>query len=152
VNFKLGNAGAWGGSVVFAFAAVVFWKSLSLKYFTQYGPGPGMFPRWLSGILILISLIYIWQSLKKGVHFRDILPKGRAMGSILTVLGSLLLFMLILGVTGFTVASTLMLFLIMVREFKWFSALAIALVASVLIFIIFRYVFSIPLPVNIFGW
>jgi putative tricarboxylic transport membrane protein len=150
---RLGNAGVWAGIAVFAFAAVVFWKSLSLKYSSQYGPGPGMFPIWLSGILMLISLVYIWQSVKKApVTFAEIIPQGRALGNILSVIGSLILFMLIVDFTGFVVAGTVLLFIVLGREFKWHLALGIGFGSSLIVFVVFRYVFDIPLPVNVLGW
>lgn len=112
-----------------------------------------MFPRWLSGILIIISIVYIWQSVKKEVfQFKDIFPKGRELGNILSVLASVVVFMLIVNFTGFIIASTVLLFILLVREYKWYSGLAISAVTSIILFIVFKSFFDIPLPVNMFGW
>ncbi|WP_155614691.1 tripartite tricarboxylate transporter TctB family protein [Paenibacillus validus] len=147
------NAGFWTGIVLLIFASIVFWQSFSLKYYTAFGPGPGMFPRWLSGILIIISIVYIWQSVKKEVfQFKDIFPKGRELGNILSVLASVVVFMLIVNFTGFIIASTILLFILLVREYKWYSGLAISAVTSIILFIVFKSFFDIPLPVNMFGW
>lgn len=147
------NAGLWAGIVLLLYASVMFWQSFSLKYFTPYGPGPAMFPRWLSAILIFISVFYIWQSVKKEVfRFGDILPKGRDMGNVLSVLASLFIFMLIVNFTGFTTASIVSLFILFVREYKWYSGLAISAATSIILFVVFKILFNIPLPVNMFGW
>lgn len=150
---KIKNAGVWAGFVLLVFYSVFFLQSLSLKYYTKFGPGPGLFPVWLSGILILLILFYIWQSIKKEVIlFSDIFPKGRGLGNILAVIGTLFLFMLIVNFTGFTIASTLLLFILLVREFKWHLALGISAGGSIIIFLVFKSLFDIPLPVNMFGW
>lgn len=147
------NAGVWAGIFLLAFALVFFALSLSLKYYTKFGPGPGLFPVWLSGALIITSLVYIWQSFKKqGVSWADVLPKGREMGNVLSVLGSVLLFMIIVNVTGFVIASTVLLFILLRREYKWHLGLGISAGVSVLLFLIFKSYFAIPLPVNGFGW
>ncbi|NOU93511.1 hypothetical protein GC093_09805 [Paenibacillus sp. LMG 31456] len=147
------NAGVWVGVSLFLFAAVLFWQSLSLKYQTNFGPGPGMFPRWLIAILMLFSLIYIWQSIKKVViRFADVFPKGRELGNVLSVLTSVVVFMLIVNFVGFITAGTVLLFMLFAREYKWYSALGISLLVSILLFVIFKSAFSIPLPVNVWGW
>jgi putative tricarboxylic transport membrane protein len=147
------NAGFWTGMALLLFASVIFWQSFSLKYFTAFGPGPGMFPRWLSAILIILSVIYIWQSVKQEVfQVGDIFPKGRELGNILSVLVSVIVFMLIVNVTGFTIASTVLLFIVLVREYKWISGLAISAATSIVLFVVFKILFNIPLPVNGFGW
>jgi hypothetical protein len=132
---------------------VIFWQALSLKYYTKFGPGPGMFPLWLSGLFIVVSLVYIWQSIKKEVIlFAEILPQGKALGNILAVLGSLILFMVLVNFTGFIIASSVLLFIVLTREYKWYLGLGISVSASILLFLLFQKVFSIPLPVNVFGW
>jgi putative tricarboxylic transport membrane protein len=147
------NAGVWAGVVLLIFASVFFWQSLSLKYQTKFGPGPGMFPRWLSGILIVLTLIYIWQSVNKEViRFSDILPKGKDLGNLIAVLGSVVLFILVVNYTGFTIAGTALLFILFVRQFKWYTALGMSLLVTLILFYIFKSLLSIPLPVNAFGW
>ena len=71
---------------------------------------------------------------------------------MLSVFVSVLMFMLIVNLTGFVIAGTVMMFILLSRGYKWFMALPIALVTSVLLFLLFDKVFSIPLPVNTFGW
>lgn len=85
-------------------------------------------------------------------QFKDIFPKGRELGNILSVLASVVVFMLIVNFTGFIIASTVLLFILLVREYKWYSGLAISAVTSIILFIVFKSFFDIPLPVNMFGW
>lgn len=150
---KRQNAGVWVGGIVVLFALVIFIQSFSLKYYTKFGPGPGLFPIWLSGILLLIGIAYIWHSIKKEViTWADILPKGREMGNVLSVIVAVAIFMLLVNVTGFIIASTVLLFTLLRREYKWYTGLGISSGVSIVLFLVFKSFFTIPLPVNMFGW
>lgn len=150
---KRQNAGVWVGGIVVLFALVIFIQSFSLKYYTKFGPGPGLFPIWLSGILLLIGIAYIWHSFKKEViTWAAILPKGREMGNVLSVIVAVAIFMIIVNVTGFIIASTVLLFILLRREYKWYTGLGISSGVSIVLFLVFKSFFTIPLPVNMFGW
>ena len=41
--------------VFIAFSAFIAKDALDLKYYTSLGPGPGFFPLWLAGIMIVLS-------------------------------------------------------------------------------------------------
>lgn len=147
------NAGVWAGILILIFACVIFSQALTLDYYTTLGPGPGLFPLWLSGILIVLSILYIFQSIKKeAVSFAEILSKGRGLGNVVAVLGSVIVFMLIVNFTGFIVASTVLLFILLVREYKWHWGLGISAGVSILLFVVFQVFLGIPLPVNALGW
>lgn len=153
VLINMQNAGVWSGIIILIYASVMFFQAYSLKYYTQTGPGPGLFPLWLSGLLIIVTLIYIWQSLKKEVvSFKDIFPKGKALGNVVSVWVASFLFMLMLNYTGFIFASSFLLFTLFIRGYKWQWALGLAIGTSIFLFLAFDKVFGIPLPVSIFGW
>lgn len=146
------NAGIWVGALIFLFAGVVFWQSLSYDYYGTHGPGPGLFPLWLSALLLVLSLLYILDSIRKNVIlFRDILPKGKALGNVLTIFVALIVFLVIVPYTGYTVAGVLMLFILFVREYKWYWGLGISAIITLIVFFTFQSFLNVPLPVNSFG-
>ena len=150
---KVQNAGIWGGFLLLIFASILFTESLGLQYYTPTGPGPGFFPIWINGTLIILSIVYIGLSLKKEkILFKDIFPKGKDLINMLSVLGSIVIFMLIIEVAGFVTASTVLLFLVLFRLYKWYLALGVSVGTSILLLVIFQYVMEVPLPVNMFGW
>ncbi|MBP2666932.1 MAG: tripartite tricarboxylate transporter family receptor [Firmicutes bacterium] len=147
------NAGVWAGVMFLIYASGMFWQALSLKYYTPFGPGPGLFPRWLSGMLIVVSLLFIWQSIKEDViTFRDIFPTNKAFVNVASVWGAAIGFMLILNFVGFITASSLLLFTLFIRGYCWKTSLALAVGTSVFMFLIFNNAFGLPLPVNMWGW
>jgi len=147
------NAGLWFGLLLLVFSGIIFWESLSLEYDTAFGPGPGFLPLWLSGLLMAMSLIYIWQSVKKDViRFAQILPRGRALRHVLSALASLLAFLVLAPLFGFTIGAIALLFIVLVREYKWYVAAGIASVISIALFFLFQSLLGVPLPVNELGW
>ncbi|MBM7660155.1 hypothetical protein JOC85_000922 [Bacillus mesophilus] len=151
--FILKNFGACLGIILLLFAGFVFWKSLSLEYYGPYGAGPGLLPRWLSGTLAVLSILFIISSLsKEKIYFKDVLPRGKVLIRLLSIIGSIFLFILIAPYTGFNIASITVLMILLLPEYKWFSALGISTAVTVILFLSFNTLLKIPLPVNMWGW
>lgn len=150
---NLKKANVWVGLTVLVYASGFLWYSLPLGYSTKTGPGPGMFPVWVSGILIILSLLYIASGLKnKGVLFEDIIPKGNDLKNNLSVMGSIIVFMLTVNTIGFISACTALLFITLTRQYPWKVATGISIGVSIVLFATFQYLLEIQLPVNMFGW
>ena len=148
------NAGVLSGSLVLLFAAMIFYQALSLDYSTPLGPGPGFFPRWLSGLLFILSILYIGESVRHNeIPLADLLPKDRrALGNIASTLLGMVLFMSAVLFTGFIIATTMLLFVMFRRDYRWPTALGISFGISVLLLLVFQTMLGVPLPVNEFGW
>ncbi len=50
------------GIILLLFSIYVGWASLSLKYYTSLGPGPGFFPFWLAIMLGILSLFMLYHA------------------------------------------------------------------------------------------
>jgi putative tricarboxylic transport membrane protein len=147
------NAGLYVGFVLLIYSVVMVWQSLTLDYYTAFGPGPGFFPLWISILLLVLSILYLWESTKKEIILLSkILPKGKDLRKILAVLGSVVLFMILVNFTGFVIAGSLLLFLLFIKEYKWYQGIALSISISILLFYIFNTLLNVPLPANAFGW
>ncbi len=148
------NAGFWTGIVLLIFASIVFLAIL----LSEILHGFRTWSRYVSQMAERHSDHYFYRlylaigKKKKCSNLKIFFPKGRELGNILSVLASVVVFMLIVNFTGFIIASTVLLFILLVREYKWYSGLAISAVTSIILFIVFKSFFDIPLPVNMFGW
>lgn len=146
------NVGVTVSSFIFLFAAFIFYQSLDFQYYSEFGPGPGFFPRWLGGALMILSLVNIWQSVtKEVVWFRDVLPKSKELLLLVKICVSIALFIVIVPYSGFIIAGTLILFILFYPEYKWYSALGMSVATTVIVFIAFKLLLNIPLPVNAIG-
>ena len=147
------NAAIWAGAVLLVFSAVLFQQSLQLDYYNPLGPGPGFLPRWLAGLLFVVSLLYIIDSLKgERIELSHLLPKGGARRDIALMLIGLCLFAGLVEYVGFVIAATQLVFLMTVRKFKWYYALPAAIFVAVLLLLAFQTLLGVSLPVNDFGW
>lgn len=128
-------------------------QASSMQYYSQYGPGPGLLPLWIGGILIVLSVINLLMAYKKNdTQFSELLPKGIGLVNLLACVGSFVLFTGIVSVAGFTISSFLMLSILFSRGYKLHWALGMSAVVTGVLFFVFGSVLGVPLPVNEYGW
>lgn len=146
------NAGVWAAAIILFFSGAIFYQSMKLDFEGPLGFGPGFFPFWLSIFLFVLSVTYLLSALKHSIRISDIFPKQQALGEFLAIIGSMVLFVLIVEFTGFMIAGTLALILLLYRSFKWYYSLSLSFIITLVIFLIFAKALAIPLPVNSLGW
>ena len=147
------NAGVWAGVFLLVVAGVLMQQSLRLDYANMLGPGPGFLPRWLSGILMIVSLCYLWDSVRNEViPLSELWPVGKAQVDIGLMLLGLVVFALIVESLGFVVAASQLIFLMTVRRFRWPLALLASIGISVALLLAFQKLLGVALPVNDWGW
>ncbi|NHM31366.1 tripartite tricarboxylate transporter TctB family protein [Neobacillus terrae] len=147
------NAQTWAGVIILLFGVLILIQSFFYSYSSNLGPGPGMFPLWLSGILILLSIMHIVKSIKKeGGKLPRLLPKGNDLRKLLKILSALVGFTLLIPFVGFTIAGFIFLFILLSGEYKWYSNAMISIGVTALMFWVFNGLLSVPLPVNYFGF
>lgn len=145
------RVGLSGALFVLAIGAVFFGYSLQYPYESELGPGSGMLPLWLSGILIVLSLAYL-AAVLKGKDSSEKWPERKSQLEMLFILGSMALFVLLLPVIGFNLSCILFLFAFLRRNYSWYKSLGISAFTSILLFLLFTEGFATPLPVNMFGF
>ena len=147
------NAEAWMGFIILLFSGTIFYQTFSLDYFAEFTPGPGLFPRWLSATLFAVTAIYIASTFRhKYVIITQILPCGSALRKVVSVFVALLLFLVLVSYIGYVIAGVMMMMILFYGEYKWYAALFISSVTTLVIFILFYSVLSVPLPLNVFGF
>lgn len=145
------KVGFSGGVSVLAIGIIFFAYSLQYPYESELGPGPGMLPLWLSGILIVLALAYLY-SVIIGKDSAEDWPDKKSQIEMGLILGNMSLFVLLTPVIGFVLSSILFLFIFFRRNYSWFKSLLISAGTSVLLFLLFTEGFATPLPVNMFGF
>ncbi len=141
------------GLVLVAFSALILVQSFSFHYYTKYGPGSGFFPIWMSGALLVLSLVFIVEAiLGKEAKGEEILPRGKSLGYILASVAGVALFILLVPPLGFTIPCAIMLFLMLVGFYRWYVSIPLALVSSFALLVIFQSLLGLSLPVNALGF
>src|SRR5215813_14319752 len=120
-----------------------------LKLGTLHQPGPGFFPFWAGVALGLLSLISLFNSLKK----TDKLSlSGIKSSKLLLVAGALLAYLLLLETLGFVTITFLFLFLLLRLEYKgWVFSAVSALLGALASYAIFQLWLKTQLPTGPFG-
>lgn len=147
------NLGVYISVFFLLYGGVIFREAISMDYYSDYGPGPGLLPLWVSGMIIFSSLCYLLVTLKKEIIlFSSILPKGEGLKNVIVTVSAFLLFVILVPYTGFVISSTLMLFLMFKRGYKWYWSLGLSAVVTGIVFFVFDVLLQVPLPVNEYGW
>ena len=80
------------------------------------------------------------------------MPDRQGLQNVLLVIMAIIVFIFLTDKTGFIISASLLLFTIFIREYPWWKAILLAIVVSTICFLIFRKGFSVPLPVNRWGF
>lgn len=149
---KKWNPGVWGGIVFALFSLTFLLLSLEFPYTGPVGPGPGFLPLWISGIMLVLSILYIVESIKDKDGPKETFPRGTALRSVLFILICLVAYLILMPILGFIVASVLFLFTLFIRHYKWYTSVGAAVVVTFFLYWLFGIVLNVSLPQNIFGW
>jgi putative tricarboxylic transport membrane protein len=137
-----------------ALASYVFYESFELQYYTQLGPGPGFFPRWLAGGLALCAIAMGVQSGFRTEPLPDDFLPGRAGAArIGAVLVALIAVVLLLEPLGFrlTMLAVYLGLLIALGRRGWLLTPTVALAGSFGVYHVFVQWLRVPLPVGLLG-
>ena len=116
--------------------------------------GPELWPIVISAVMLLCSAILVWKSLKITPD-KDNPVVLWSEGSRRAYISMIILFVyaIVLEPLGFIIATTLMEF-VFIKWFskkKWYICLLIAVLVSVIIYVVFRYVLNVSLRFGIFA-
>ena len=125
-------------------------ESVSLGLWTRLGPGPGLLPLLLGGLLVVLAAVWAVQSLLAGAGSRSEEAEPLDLRYIAVVIGSLILLAALLDLIGFQIAMALFLLLHLrwVGRRGWLLSVGLALAGSIGTFVLFDRVLQVPLPLS----
>lgn len=139
-----------GGIGAFTLVGVyVLVSSVGLGLWTSLGPGPGLFPFAMGGVLVAMSGLWLVQELRRPSEKAE----GIDRGVVISVVASLVVLASVMDLLGFQLS----MFLFLLYHLKlrgrrtWVSSLIIALAGSVGAFYAFNYGLNVALPVSAFA-
>lgn len=146
-----------GGLLMSAFFGAALLEGWSFQYGTEFSPGPGFAPVWLSAIGLCVSLLIVAHGLKA---MRDpdrseapALEKGGLMRVGLTLLG---LAAMVFLVEPLGLATSILLFLLYLTLVVQRHSVAVGIGASVgtvvFVYVVFVYSLGVPAPKGPLGF
>lgn len=143
------QAGAWAGIVFLAIGILFFAYSLIYPYSSEVGPGSGFFPIWISGFLIVLALIYIYESVKGNDSAEEITKESFT--KVLMIVIFMVMFVLFLPIAGFNISGTAFLFAMFFKSYGLVKNLIISIVSTLAIYFLFL-LLGVQLPLNALGF
>jgi putative tricarboxylic transport membrane protein len=99
-----------------AFGAFIVYEGSKLRYYTPIGPGPGFYPVWVGGLIVVLAIIWLVQ-----VSFRpvdpmpeDFIPRRDRLMHVLGTFAALIVYTAVVKLFGFRL-TTLALLLFLLR-------------------------------------
>lgn len=143
-----------GQAVLIAVGGYVAAESASLGLWTTLGPGPGLLPLILGAALVLLTAVWVIQSVierRSGAGESDAVePLDRTY--VLGVVGGLIALAIAMPFIGFQISMAVFLFveLLVLGRQRWWIAAAVAVVGSFGVFVLFDRVLAVQLPLSSF--
>lgn len=142
------KSGIIAGAFIFLLALFLFILSLQYSYSGILGLGPGFFPTWLSGILMILSIWYIFESVKGKNVSKESWPTGSSLKDILFTIMSLFLFIIIFALCGFILAGVIFLFILFYKGFKWYINIPMSMGITLIVYWLFNTILKVYLPAS----
>jgi putative tricarboxylic transport membrane protein len=149
-----------GGLLLSAFFGAALWEGWSFQYGTEFAPGPGFAPVWLSAIGLCVSLLiaaHALRAMRSGEgpdrSTEPALEKRGVMRVALTLLG---MGAMILLVPWLGLAVSILLFLLYLTLVVQRHAVGVGIAASVgtvaFVYVLFVYFLEVPVPKGPLGF
>ena len=132
-----------------------FWLALDLRYMGDFAPGAGFLPVWLSVMLVALAAVFVFRKWRAGALSE--IPEDAVDGSWkrpMMVTAALLVCVGVIDWRGFVISVTLfILFLVrIVENYRWITAVALALGTSLTLWALFKAWLHVPLPSGPLGF
>lgn len=149
-----------GGLLLSAFFGAALWEASSFQYGTEFAPGPGFAPVWLSAIGLCVSLLIAAHGLRamRGGESSEhkAAPALEAWGLVRVVLTLLGLAAMVLLVEPLGLVVSILLFLLCLTLVVQRHSVAIGIGASVgtvvFVYVVFVYFLEVPIPKGPLGF
>jgi putative tricarboxylic transport membrane protein len=154
------RADFFGGLLLSAFFGAALWEAWSFQYGTEFAPGPGFAPVWLSAIGLCVSLLIAAHGLQamRGGEASDkaaapVLEKGGLVRVAFTLLGMAAMVFL---VEWLGLAISILLFLLYLTLFVQRHGVGVGIGASVgtvvFVYVVFAHFLEVPIPKGPLGF
>lgn len=144
------------GLFLIVFAAAVLWHVQSFPSLDNGYPGPALFPSVLAVLFIICGIGLIIQGMRqheKLLKFDTGSLTVSGLFNIVFVLGAIVCYIFLAETIGFLIFSFAVLMVLMKwLKVKTLSSIAMAIVVTLVIYLLFAKVLLVPLPWGLWGW
>jgi putative tricarboxylic transport membrane protein len=154
------RADFFGGLLLSAFFGAALWEAWTFQYGTEFAPGPGFAPVWLSAIGLCVSLLIAAHGLRVmrgGVASDEAAAPALAKGGLVRVAFTLLgMAAMVFLVQWLGLAVSMLLFLLYLTLFVQRHTVGVGIGASVgtvvFVYVVFVHFLEVPVPKGPLGF
>ena len=147
------RADFYGGLILMAFFGAAFWEGTTFQYGTEFSPGPGFAPVWLSGTGFFISLLITaygaWAMLRPERFEKPPGPLDRpGFVRVLMTLIGLATMIVLVDYLGYALAilAFLLYLTLIVQRHSLMTGIAASVGTVAFVWIVFVYFLDVPIP------
>ena len=145
------------GLIMLIFAGFVIGESMRMpQEGGNFEPGIRFLPFWLGVLMAILSVLLTVSAWRKsaGGAAKGLMPNRQALISIVLLVTGLAVYIALLETLGFLIDTLLFNAFLMavVMRAHWKMTLLVAVGASVALYVLFRILLEVPLPINVFGF
>jgi putative tricarboxylic transport membrane protein len=148
------------GLILAAIFGAALWEAWSFQYSTEFAPGPGFAPVWLSAIGVVLSLTIAAGGLRaasrrtaSGTASPDRVDRS-GLGRVVSTLVALVVTLALVAYLGFVTSVLLfLLFLtLFVQRLRPVVGVPVSLITVALVYVVFVRLLGVPMPVGPLGF
>ncbi len=144
------------GIIVLAFSLALMEGSRRLPPSATFGPGAGFLPFWLGALMAVLSILLLVNACRQPVAAADkaLFPNRRVLIPVGATIGSLAAYILVLDRLGFLLGTGLLTAFLLgvVEREKWPTAVLVAVLNSVGLYVVFHVLLGVSLPKSVLGF
>ncbi len=144
------------GILLLVFSLALMEGSRRLPPSGTFGPGAGFLPFWLGALLAGLSILLLVTARRQPVAAADkrLFPHRQGLIPVGATIGGLAAYILLLERLGFLLGTGLLTAFLLgvVEREKWPTAVLVAVLNSVGLYVVFRLLLGVSLPKNVLGF
>jgi putative tricarboxylic transport membrane protein len=147
MGVRMKKAEIYFGSFLLFLAISMFSISLTYPYKTKFGPGPGFFPLWSSGLMIIVTLLLLYKKLRESNEAPFFTSKNSRV-TVLIFLGLSIAAVALIPVLGLLLSFGLFctITLRFIDKYSWKRSSLVSIIMMVAVYLVFELWLQLPLP------
>ncbi len=139
--------------VALTFSLVYLIGALGYPMGTMEQPGPGRYPLFVGGLLLLASIGSLVTNLLKPAEGELHLPKGKELGRVVAVIAGTVAYVVLLPYAGHLVGSVVTVFIVLqaMGLSSWPLKIGFTVLIALGSYCLFDLILNVPLPKGFFG-
>lgn len=135
---------------LFIIALFMFIVGLSYPYNTDFGPGPGFAPVWVSGLMVVLTLFLTINLLRKEMKGK-FFSSNEGLKNLLYYIGLVVVVVALVNIIGLIIGLAIFCAIVFkfIDKYRWKQSLLVAFGTALVLYLTFNIWLNIPVPTGL---